>query len=143
GTTATELENSVTAEIRMKSGTPAWFKENYGIDILGASAAQSQLARAFQFGAQQLVDLQDFTPSELQMLEVTLERMRDNLVSRFKGLQLARQKTAVELIGVTSTKFAINNRAEAGQALLRGNDRMIVIFDTASLNSEALFVGGS
>lgn len=143
GTTVTELANSVTAEIQTKSGTPAWFKENYGIDILGASAAQSQLTRLFQFDAQRLVDLQDFTPSELQMLEVTLEKMSDQLVSRFKGLQLARQKIAVELIGVTSTKFAISNRAEAGLALLRGNDRMVVIFDSASLNSQALFVGGS
>jgi hypothetical protein len=143
GTTAAELANSVSAEIRAKSGTRAWFKENYGIDILGALAARSQLTRLFQFDAPRLVDLQDFTPSELQMLEVTLEKMSDHLVSKFKGLQLARQKLAVELIGVTSTKFAINNRAEAGLALLRGNDRMIVIFDSANLNSESLFVGGS
>ena len=131
GTTVTELENSVTEEIQMKSGTPVWFKENYGIDILAASAAQSQLTRLFQYKAQQLVDLQDFTPSELQILEVTLEKMSDHLVSRFKGLQMARQKTSVELIGVTASKFAINNPLEAGVALLHGNDRLIVIFDSA------------
>lgn len=143
GTTVTELQNSVTAEIQTRSGTPAWFKENYGIDILSASAAQSQLTRLFQYSPQQLGGLQDFTPSELQMLEVTLEKMSDRLVSRFKGLQMARQKISVELIGVSSTKFAINKRLEAGVALLRGNDRMIVIFDSVNLNAEALFVGGS
>ena len=140
GTTVTELENSVTAEIQMRSGTPAWFKDNYGIDILAASAAQPQLTRLFQYKAQQLVDLQDFTPSELQILEVTLES--DHLLSRFKGLQMARQKTSVELIGVTAAKFAINNPLEAGVALLHGNDRLIVIFDSANLNSESLFIGG-
>jgi hypothetical protein len=143
GTTVTELQNSLTAEIQTRSGTPAWFKENYGIEVLAASAAQSQLTRLFQYSPQQLVGLQDFTPSELQMLEVTLEKMSDRLVSRFKGLQMARQKISVELIGVSSTKFAINKRLEAGVALLRSNDRMIVIFDSMSLNSEALFVGGS
>src|SRR5262249_3948889 len=78
----------------------------------------------------------------LQVLEVTLEKMSDHLVSRFKGLQMARQKIAAQLIGVTSTKFAINDRAEAGLALLYGNNRMIIIFDSASRNSESLFVGG-
>jgi hypothetical protein len=142
GITVTELANSATAEIQTRSGTPGWFKENYGIDILTASAAQSQLARLFQYKAQQLADLQDFTPPELQMLEVTLEKMGDHLVSRFKGLQMARQKAAVELIGVTATKFAINNPAEAGVALRHGPDRLITIFDSANLNSESLFVGG-
>lgn len=143
GATAAELQNSVTAEIQTRSGTPAWFKENYGIDILTPSTAQGQLARLFQYSPQQLENLQDFAPSELQMLEVTLEKMSDRLVSKLRGVQMARQKIAVELIGITSTKFAINNRAEAGLALLRGNDRMIVIFDSVNLNSEALFVGGA
>lgn len=143
GATPAELQTSVTAEIQARSGTPAWFKENYGIDILTPSMAQSQLARLFQYSPQQLENLQDFAPSELQMLEVTLEKMSDHLVSKLRGVQMARQKIAVELIGVTSTKFAINNRAEAGVALLRGNDRMIVIFDSVNLNSEALFVGGT
>lgn len=143
GTTPAELQNSVTAEIQTRSGTPAWFKENYGIDILTPSAAQGQLARLFQYSPQQLDNLQDFASSELQMLEVTLEKMSDRLVSKLRGVQMARQKIAVELIGVTSTKFAINNRAEAGLALLHGDDRMILIFDSLNLNAEALFVGGS
>lgn len=143
GTTVAELENSVTAEIQTRSGTPAWFKENYGIEILAAAEAQSQLARLFQYSAQQLTGLQEFTPNELQMLEVTLERISDQLAAKFKGLRMARQKIAVELIGVTATKFAINNRAEAGVAHLRGNDRMVIIFDSSNMNSDALFIGGS
>jgi hypothetical protein len=142
GTTVGELADSVTVEIQTKSGTPAWFKDNYGIDILGAAAAQGQLARSFQYKAQQLDGLQDFTPSELQILEITLEKMSDHLVARFKGLQMARQKTSVEMIGVTATKLAIDNPAEAGVALLHGNDRSIVIFDSARLNAESLFIGG-
>jgi hypothetical protein len=143
GNSVSELANSIAAEIRLKSGTPAWFKENYGIDILAAGEAQSQLSGQFQFKAQQLAGLQDFTPSELQMLEVTLEKMSDRLVSRFRGLKMARQKTAVEMIGVASAKLAINNPAEAGFALLRGNDRLIAIFDSSRLNSESLFIGGT
>lgn len=143
GATPAELLNSVTAEIQTRSATSAWFKENYGIDILTPSAAQGQLGRLFQYSAQQLENLKDFAPSELQMLEVTLEKMSDRLVAKLKGVQMARQKIAVELIGVTSTKFAINNRGEAGLALLHGNDRMILIFDSLSLNSEAFFVGGA
>jgi hypothetical protein len=141
GTTLPELENSVTAEIQMRSGTPAWFKENYGIEILPAAVAQSQLSRLFQYKAPQLAGLQDFTSSELQVLEVTLEKMSDQLVARFKGLQMARQKTAIQLVGI-STAIAINEQSEAGVALLRGNDRSIVIFDSVNLNAESLFMGG-
>jgi hypothetical protein len=143
GATAAELESNVTAEIQAKSGAPTWFKENYGIDILTATDAQGQLSRLFPSSTQQFTNLQEFTPAELQMLEVTLERLSDQLASKFKGLQMARQKVAVQLIGVTSTKFAINDRAEAGVALLHGSDRAIVIFDSVNMNAEALFMGGS
>lgn len=142
GADLTELTESVTAEIRAKSGTPAWFKENYGIDILAASDAGSRLTRSFQLQPQQLVDLKDFTPSELQLLEATLENISDHLVSSFKGLQMARQKVAVELVGVTATKLGVNNPFEAGVAIRRDHDRLIVIFDSSSMNSGALFVGG-
>lgn len=142
GADLAELTDSVTAEIRTRSGTPAWFKENYGIDILAASDAGGRLARTFQLQPQQLVDLKDFTPSELQMLEATLEKVSDHLVSGFKGLQMARQKVAVELVGVTETKLGLNNPFEAGVAIRRDHDRLIVIFDSASMNSGALFVGG-
>ncbi|MFA5951868.1 MAG: hypothetical protein WC807_16450 [Hyphomicrobium sp.] len=143
GVTMAELVNSVTAEIKLRSGTAAWFKENYGIEILAPSVARSQLARSFQFSDQQLMALRAFTSSELQMLEFTLEKMSDPLVSIFRGMKMARQKTSVELIGVTSTKFAISEPAEAGMALLRGNNRLVVIFDSGDLNSEALFLGGA
>uniref|UniRef100_Q07PB9 Uncharacterized protein n=1 Tax=Rhodopseudomonas palustris (strain BisA53) TaxID=316055 RepID=Q07PB9_RHOP5 len=143
GGTVAELETSVTAEIQTKSATPAWFKDNYGIEILGRSEAQSQLARLFQYQPQQLVDLQDFTGAELQVLEVALEKMSDQLVSTFKGLQIARQKAAVDLIGVSATKFAINNPMEAGVAMVRDKNRLITIFDSSRLNAESLFIGGA
>jgi hypothetical protein len=107
-----------------------------------ASAAPAQLTQLFQYKDQQLVDLEDFSPSELQVLEVVLERISDHQLSKFKGQQMARQKTSVELIGVTATKLAIDDPHEAGVAVFRGSGRLIVIFDTAHLNSEALFVGG-
>lgn len=77
----------------------------------------------------------------MKTLEVTLEKMSDRLVSRFKGLQMARQKTSVELIGI-ATKWAISKPSEAGVAHFRGSERMVVIFDSADQNSQSLFIGG-
>ncbi len=85
GATVAELANSATADIQARSTTPAWFKDNYGIDVLAASAAQVQLPRKFQYDTKQLADLKDFIPSELQVLEATLEKMNDHLLSRLKG----------------------------------------------------------
>ncbi|MGQ0684454.1 hypothetical protein [Bradyrhizobium sp.] len=143
GSTVAELAESVTAEIQRRGGTPAWFKENYGIDVLTAADAPGRLTRTFEYKTQALGNLQDFTPSELQTLESTLERMSDSLVPRLRGLVMARQKTAVELIGVTATKVAVSDWREGGIARLHGKDRLIVIFDAASMHSDALFTGGS
>lgn len=143
GSTVAELTESVATEIRGRSGSPAWFKENYGIEVLTAAEASGRLTRTFEYKTQELGNLQDFTPSELQTLESTLERMSDGLVPRLRGLVIARQKTAVELIGVTANKMAVSDPREAGIARLHGKDRLIVIFDSAHLNADALFVGGS
>jgi hypothetical protein len=141
--TVAELAESVTAEIQRRGGTPAWFKENYGIDVLTAAEAPGRLTLTFEYDAKELANVQEFTPSELQTLESTLERLSDSLVPRLRGLVVARQKTAVELIGVTSTKVAVSDPREGGITRLHGKDRLIVIFDSAYVNSDALFTGGS
>jgi hypothetical protein len=142
GATVDELEKAVTAEIQKRSGTPAWFRENYGIEIVAASAARTQIPSSLQLGEQELAGLRDFTPAELQMLEIALEKIGDRLLVKLKGLQIARQKISVAMIGVTSKKLAVSDPAEAGVAILRAKDRLIVMFDSVSLNSDSLFVGG-
>lgn len=141
GATLSELENSVTAEIQKRGGTPAWFKENYQIEIVPAALARARIPSSFKLDDQQLDGMRDFSPAELQMLEVAIEKMSDRLVSRLKGLQIVRQKASLELIGL-SKKLAVDNPSEAGVAGVSGKHRLIMIFDSSRTNSDALFVGG-
>jgi hypothetical protein len=140
GTTIDDVQKSVSAQIQAKSGTPAWHMANYGIEILDATAAAARLQLAHKLKPPQLADLQDFTPTELQVLEITLETMSDSLVATFMGLKMARQKIRIKAEG-KPVRFAPNPQ-QSGLTLTDGADRTIIIFDAASLNAAALFVGG-
>jgi hypothetical protein len=135
GTTIEAIKNSFAAEIEAKSVIPTWFKENYGIEVLRAEDAKSQLRTAFQFNPQQLAKLKDFTPFELQSLELALGGMSDKVLAALKGLQVARQETAIIPLGRGPIE-------PAGLTLSRGGDHLILIFDKANASTGALFLGG-
>jgi hypothetical protein len=140
GANVADLQKSVTAEIQAKSGSTAWYKANYGIEILDATAAETRLQNVHSLQPPQVADLQAFTASELPILELTLETMSDTLVGTFKGLQMARQKIAIEASGKPPRFTAVPSRT--GVTLTNGTNRTIVIYDAASLNDAALFLGG-
>jgi hypothetical protein len=134
GTTIEALKKSFAAEIEAKSANPAWFKENYGIQILRADEAKKRLRSAFQLSPQQLSDLKDFAPFELQSLELALGAMSDKSLAALKGLQFARQQTSLMPLGRTPVE-------PAGLTLSHGSDQLILIFDKANANTGALFLG--
>jgi hypothetical protein len=144
GTTVADVQKSVTAEIQANSGTPAWYKTNYGIEILGATAAQTRLQTAHNYKPPQLAKLKDFTAAELPVLELTLETMSDALVATFMGLQMARQETSIEAQGGTGGRPSrfVPKPDVAGTTLIDGSYRTIIIFKAASLNDAGLFLGG-
>jgi hypothetical protein len=135
GTDVEAIKRSFAAEIEVKSGNPAWFKENYGIEILNAEEAKRRLRSAFQRNSQQPAKLKDFTPIELKNLELALGRVSDKLLPALKGLQIARQETSI-----IARRLA--HAEPAGLTLSRGTDHLILIFDAANASAGALFLGG-
>jgi hypothetical protein len=135
GVTADAVKSSFAREMDAKSGSPAWFKENYGIEILGADEARSRLRSTFQFNPQQLAKLKEFTSFELKSLELALGGMSDKFLAALKGLQIARQETSAVAGGLV-------HPAQAGLTVSRGADHLILIFDRANASNDALFLGG-
>ena len=134
GATLDTVQSSFAREIDAKSTSPAWFKENYGIEILSPDAARSRLRSAFQFIPQQLAKLKDFTPLELKSLELALGGMSDKFLATLKGLQIARQEAP--------TVAGWAHPGQAGLTLSRGADHLILIFDRANAGNGTLFLGG-
>jgi hypothetical protein len=129
------IKKNFAAEIEAKSGNPAWFKQNYGIEILNAEEAKDRLRSTFQFNPQQLAKLKDFTPFELKSLELALGSMSEKVLAALRGVQIARQETAIIPTGRAPIE-------PAGLTWSRGADHLILIFDKASTSTGALFLGG-
>jgi hypothetical protein len=141
GNDVADMQKSVSAEIQTKSSTPAWYQANYGIEILTAATAESRLKSVHQLKPPQVADLQDFSPSELPILELALETMSDALVATLKGLRMGRQKIFIESDGGKPPRFT-PVPSEGGVTWTTGAERTIIIFDAASRNAGNLFLGG-
>jgi hypothetical protein len=140
--TVADLEKDVTAKIRAGSGDPAWFEKNYGIMILDETAAAEWLAKTLGFkDRRELQDLKPFTPEELRLLELALERMSDPIVGSFRNVRLIRQRMKYELIPGSRPPDFRENPDSAGDTITI-TTRTIRIFDAAMRNIDALFLGG-
>jgi hypothetical protein len=138
--TVAELEKDVNARIRAGGNDPEWYDKNYGIKILTADQAKEWLVKDLGFKApEDLQDLLPFRPDELFLLEYVLERMSDGIVSRFKDVRLIRQKVFFEFI-----RPGVFDRHDRVAGTTRGGSTKptITLFDAATDNPDALFVGG-
>jgi hypothetical protein len=140
--TVAQLEKDVTAQIRVGSNDPKWYETNYGIKILTADDARAWLDKGLGYNEKQdIQDLQDFQPAELPLLEFVLERMSDGIVSTFQGVRLIRQKVYFDF----NLKTRVFDKKERTAGVTRGETprtRTITIFDAATDNPDALFLGG-
>jgi Domain of unknown function (DUF4157) len=140
--TVADLEKDVTTKIRDDSGDPAWFEKNYGIVILDDKAAAEWLAKKLGFKEKkELQDLKSFTPPELRLLELVLERMSDSVVKAFKNVRMVRQRVNFEFIPGTKPPDFQEKSDVAGDTIVAAS-RTIRIFDAAMRNIDALFLGG-
>ena len=141
GTTLAELQDSVNKEMEAKAGTPEWFKKNYNIEILDATAAAPRLQTVHQLLPPQTVDLKAFTTEELKRLEFALETMSDAELQIVKGTQMARQNVLIELKGTAKTPTP--DPKTPGITWQKGTEKTIIIFDSAAGNEQSLFAGGA
>jgi hypothetical protein len=141
-TTVADLEKDVTAKIRDGSGDPTWFERNYAIVILDDRAAADWLATKLGFKERkELQDLKSFTPAELRLLELALERMSDLIVGSFRNVRMVRQRMNFEFIPGTRPPDFREKPDTAGDTIV-ATTRTIRIFDAAMRNIDALFLGG-
>ncbi len=138
GTSVDDIRKAADAQIQADAGTPAWFMNNYGIEILDDVAGAARLQTKHNFRAAQVVDMKVFTADELKLLESVLETVSDTTLAGFKDIRMVRQAVAIETVGKTFR----HNRERTGLSNLNGADRTIIIYDSAHLNDAALFLGG-
>jgi hypothetical protein len=142
GTTLADLQAGVNKQMETDVSTIAWFKKNYGIEILDAAAAETRLQTVYKLSSAETADLKSFTPDDLKRLEFALETMSDAGLAIVKGTQMARQKVLIELKGANK-KTATPDPVTGGITCQSGLEKTIIIFDTATGNEQQLFAGGA
>ena len=137
--TVAELEKNVSAQIGAGASDRQWYETNYGIQILTDVEARKWLDEGLGMRAtEDLQDLLSFERDELFLLEYVLERMSDGIVSRFNGVRLTRQKVFFEFKkGVFTRRDRVAGTTRGGRTT-----QTITLFDAATDNPDALFMGG-
>jgi hypothetical protein len=148
-TTVKSVCDEVNKQIIEHSGEPAWFG-NYGIAVSENGAEAEKQLRTIPNAC--LQELKRFEASELKTLELVLEKMSDETLSRLKGIHLTRQQVHFEWKGARDAKDSEKKTCKPPfeeQPNLAGITRSgktgnltITIFDAANVNLETLFVGG-
>ena len=138
------IEKDVTAKIRAGSGEPGWFRTNYGIEVLNETEAAEWLKSNVDKAPEALRDLRSFSKTELQVLELVLERISDKIVQTFNGVRLIRQQIYNKWIGPPEFPKPghFEPRPVIGGVTIQGKTRTIIIFDHAGVNAGDLFLGG-
>jgi hypothetical protein len=93
------------------------------------------LSTTHKFSAKELPNVKDYTTAELKMLEAALEPMSNEILAFLKGVRMVRQEKRIEKSGT-----AVDDRT--GLSVYDGSERTVIIFDAASMNDAALFIGG-
>jgi hypothetical protein len=110
--------------------------------VLDASAAATWLTTKVGFKEpKEQQDLKTFTPEELRLLELALERMSDPIVARFRKVHMLRQRMLFKFIpGTQPPDF--EGKPDIGGDTITVTPPIIRIFDAAMRSIDALFLGG-
>ena len=144
-TTVADVERDITTKIRAGSNDPQWFEANYGIKVLGRTAAEARL-RSLGFNKTEdlrdLKDLSEFT-AELPVLEVVLEKMSDAIVGLFNKVALIRQKVYFDWVPPARGVAGHFDEKKDTAGITRGglSKPTITIFDAAFVNVDSVVPG--
>jgi hypothetical protein len=137
GATVEEMRNNFNTEAEAKADKPEWFK-NYEIKVLNAADGKTRLKSVHAYKEGQTVDLKEFQPSELRLLEISLETMAGKILDLLKYTRMVRQRVAIE---VQPDKTLKENPKWGGFALTTGTNKTVLIFDSGSGDPQR-FIGG-
>jgi hypothetical protein len=130
-----DLKKEMNEKIAAEAGTADWFKKNYDVHVLNAADGTTRLSSVHKFTASELPNVKDYGVAELKLLEASLEPMSNDMLALLKGVRMVRQDKRIDKSG-----NEIDDRT--GLSLYDGSDRTVIIFDAASMNDAALFIGG-
>jgi hypothetical protein len=139
GTSLTDLQNSVNADMAANAGTSAWFWKNYNIEILDDAGAATRLKTVHKRVDRELVGLKTFSADELKRLEFALETMSDAELKILRSVRFARQSVFQQISGSVVTP----KPAMGGWTWQAGSESTVLIFDSAKMHDRHLFVGGA
>ena len=130
-TTVTEIVEQANSQMLRGADTPAWFQDNYDITVLDAADLATRLQTIHSENSAHTVDTKDFEGAELLHLELSLQQMGANMISKWKGLNIGRKEA-----NLSSTSQL------AGRAYGNGSNYTVVLYDNA-FEKEYSFYGGS
>lgn len=130
-TTTTKIIEQANSQLSRDADTPSWFRDNYGITILDATDLADRLKKTHSVSPDHVVDTKDFEGPELRHLEVSLQQMGANMLSKWKGLNMGRKEANLS-----------SSKQLAGRAYSNGSDYTVVLYDGA-FEKEYTFYGGS
>jgi hypothetical protein len=147
GTTPKPKESSAAyltrldAERTKGSSTPAWFKANYGIEILAAATADTRIAAMPGFADRaRRAGLKDWEPERLPLVELALEPVGDVFRGRLRDVGLARQDVKLNLVG----RRVVTDSHAVGLTLgAMGKGRVVIFYDSLVAIDGVQFVGGT
>jgi hypothetical protein len=148
GTTPEQIGASADRTIDRHCGTAQWFAANYGMAVLDARQGEKRLAEVHRRGSSQRTGLQDYSATELRVLEAVLQRLGQRGLEMLRGTALVRQRSAEEAspFGDPTQRVIIaghtftQRSGQGEQKSVASVPATVVIYDAA--HSPNRFVGG-
>ncbi|QEC78003.1 eCIS core domain-containing protein [Mucilaginibacter ginsenosidivorax] len=135
GTTTADIIKDADKQLQTKIATAGWFKLNYDIEVLSAADGGTRWQNVHHWTADQINGMKEFTPTELEQVEIALQTQSLPLITALQGIKLTRQDEERLADGSPS------HGDTAGFTRSDGKARTINIYDRSSLASNILFVG--
>lgn len=129
----------------------SWFDQNYGIEVLDASALATRLQSEHSVpgpshptSPDMTDDTVDLDATDLKMLELSLQTLSNDDLANLRGVKMGRKTSSIE---PTSSGYQAGSATQYGLTLMNssGSNREITVlfFQTLYDNNDRLFRGGT
>lgn len=138
-----EMNTLISAGI----ASTAWFSGNYGIEVLGPSAATTRLQNVHHVPVPTDITetpLADgtisFPAADLRRIELSLQTASTSVLSALRGVNLIRMTDAITRNGST---WQSGPSSTAGFTVMDGSERSILLFNNFTQSDNTIFRGSS
>ncbi len=125
-----EMIKDADSKMKTDASSSQWFSKNYDMKILDETDGADRLDKIHK--RKENTGTKDFTATELEQIELVLQTMSGTMLSQLKEVRFVRQN---------GEKGKTNNNT-AGETLVNGTDRTIILYDRMTLSDDTLFIGG-